>query len=169
MGYRDVAAATANVKQHDPTVGSNVSVIFVTFVIATAPKYVKFFWTKSVSWPIVHHATTLLSWWWWYLFPTHWKVWKKTSATILFGFLQNGQKRALIEKWFIIFFEQSLFFGPLCTTPLHRRRDDNDTSSQLIIILHHCPEAKGKQQLLAWWYSTGSRQFKDNDRILGMI
>jgi hypothetical protein len=34
-----------------------------------------------------------------------------------------------------------------------------------IISLHHCPEAKGKQQLLAWWYSTGSRQFKNNDRI----
>ena len=39
-----------------------------------------------------------------FFFPTHHlkihigKFVKKTSATILFGFLQNGQKRALIEK-----------------------------------------------------------------------
>ena len=84
-------------------------------------------------------------------------------------FPSKWKEKGTIEKWFIMYFEQFLFFGPLCTTPLHPRRDDNDTSSQLIIILHHCPVAKGKQQLPAWWYSTGSRKFKDNDRILGMI
>ena len=73
----------------------------------------------------------------------------------------------------------ALLYTPLCAErvllrvvvarPRRHVDDDDDTSSQLIIILHHCPKAKGKQQLLAWWYSTGSPQFKDNDRILGMI